>query len=335
MRAPAGTPPAPVALTAATTSKRQEPRSWTGSMQGLQLTVADVDAASAELIARGADVSEVFHDAGGVFHHPKTEERVPGPAPDHNSYGSPRSATPMATAGCSRKSLPAFRAADRVAPGVLRRGVPRCKRPLIPRPIWPEPCAVRRPRMVGMRSRSGMRTQTGWTGTRSTWSKSRLAHPRQGANSKRGVQVRKQRCCVCRREMVPPLRGGGDRHSTQPCHGSVDLHQQQQLRPARARKPCRRRGRVHDRQQPPADPCFQGPRRHPGIHQFDSPGSQLDRRHERASAAILAVGRRREIAVQKMSKQRAVVRRGCDRWSSRPGPTGPQQETTREQQCGF
>jgi hypothetical protein len=33
-------------------------------------------------------VSEVFHDAGGVFHHAGTEGRVTGPAPDHKSYGS-------------------------------------------------------------------------------------------------------------------------------------------------------------------------------------------------------------------------------------------------------
>jgi catechol 2,3-dioxygenase-like lactoylglutathione lyase family enzyme len=59
-----------------------------GSAQGLHLVVADIDAARAELERRGADVSEVFHDAGGVFHHAGTEERVSGPAPDHKSYGS-------------------------------------------------------------------------------------------------------------------------------------------------------------------------------------------------------------------------------------------------------
>jgi catechol 2,3-dioxygenase-like lactoylglutathione lyase family enzyme len=59
-----------------------------GSAQGLQLTVADIDAARAELAANGAEMSEVFHDAGGVFHHARTEARVPGPAPDHQSYGS-------------------------------------------------------------------------------------------------------------------------------------------------------------------------------------------------------------------------------------------------------
>ena len=44
--------------------------------------------ARAELAARGADLSEVFHDATGVFHHAGTQARVPGPAEDHQTYGS-------------------------------------------------------------------------------------------------------------------------------------------------------------------------------------------------------------------------------------------------------
>jgi catechol 2,3-dioxygenase-like lactoylglutathione lyase family enzyme len=59
-----------------------------GSAQGLQLVVTDIDAARAELTAHGAEPSEVFHDAGGVFYHAGTEGRVTGPAPDHQSYGS-------------------------------------------------------------------------------------------------------------------------------------------------------------------------------------------------------------------------------------------------------
>jgi catechol 2,3-dioxygenase-like lactoylglutathione lyase family enzyme len=59
-----------------------------GSAQGLNLVVADIDAARADLAGRGADISEVFHDAGGVFHHAGTAGRVPGPAPNHQSYGS-------------------------------------------------------------------------------------------------------------------------------------------------------------------------------------------------------------------------------------------------------
>ena len=59
-----------------------------GSGQGLQLTVSDIDQARAELAERGAEVSEVFHDSTGVFHHAGTAARVAGPAPEHKSYGS-------------------------------------------------------------------------------------------------------------------------------------------------------------------------------------------------------------------------------------------------------
>ena len=59
-----------------------------GSAGGLQLVVSDIGAARAELADRGASVSEIFHDAGGVFYHAGTEGRVPGRAPDHQSYGS-------------------------------------------------------------------------------------------------------------------------------------------------------------------------------------------------------------------------------------------------------
>ena len=59
-----------------------------GSIDALQLTVSDIDAARDQLIAGGADVSEVFHDAGGVFHHADTEARMPGPADGRADYGS-------------------------------------------------------------------------------------------------------------------------------------------------------------------------------------------------------------------------------------------------------
>ena len=59
-----------------------------GSADGLQLVATDVEAARDELISRGAEVSEVFHDAGGVFHHAGTEGRAAGPAPNHQTYGS-------------------------------------------------------------------------------------------------------------------------------------------------------------------------------------------------------------------------------------------------------
>ncbi|MGW2030661.1 VOC family protein [Streptomyces argyrophylli] len=59
-----------------------------GSAQGLYLVVDDIEAAHEELTRRGADPGEVFHDAGGVFHHAGTEARVPGPDPKRGSYGS-------------------------------------------------------------------------------------------------------------------------------------------------------------------------------------------------------------------------------------------------------
>jgi catechol 2,3-dioxygenase-like lactoylglutathione lyase family enzyme len=59
-----------------------------GSVDSLVLVVDDIEAARAALVARGADVSEVFHDETGVFHHAGTAGRVAGPAPEHSSYGS-------------------------------------------------------------------------------------------------------------------------------------------------------------------------------------------------------------------------------------------------------
>ena len=59
-----------------------------GSTQDLMLSVCDVDEARAELLGRGADVSEVFHDEGGVFHHAGTDGRAAGPDPEGRSYSS-------------------------------------------------------------------------------------------------------------------------------------------------------------------------------------------------------------------------------------------------------
>ncbi|MEH1165249.1 VOC family protein [Micromonospora sp. CPCC 205539] len=59
-----------------------------GSVQGLLLVVTDIEAARADLVTRGATVSDVFHDAGGVFHHAGNEQRVSGPHPDRADKGS-------------------------------------------------------------------------------------------------------------------------------------------------------------------------------------------------------------------------------------------------------
>ena len=64
-----------------------------GSAQGLYLIVSDIAAARAELVARGVNVTDVFHDAGGVYaggDQPYLfgRRRVNGPDPEHRSYRS-------------------------------------------------------------------------------------------------------------------------------------------------------------------------------------------------------------------------------------------------------
>ena len=60
-----------------------------GSADSLVLAVDDVDAARDDLIARGVDVSEVFHYAGGPFNITVGENpRVSGPDPEGRSYYS-------------------------------------------------------------------------------------------------------------------------------------------------------------------------------------------------------------------------------------------------------
>jgi predicted enzyme related to lactoylglutathione lyase len=62
-----------------------------GSVAGLLLAVDDIDAARAELVSRGADVSEVFHDAGGSLGGgfiDAPEARAPGHDPERRSYAS-------------------------------------------------------------------------------------------------------------------------------------------------------------------------------------------------------------------------------------------------------
>jgi catechol 2,3-dioxygenase-like lactoylglutathione lyase family enzyme len=59
-----------------------------GSVRGLHLIVEDIEAARAQFAGQGVEISESFHDVGGVFHHAGTVGRLPGPDPDRTSYGS-------------------------------------------------------------------------------------------------------------------------------------------------------------------------------------------------------------------------------------------------------
>jgi hypothetical protein len=59
-----------------------------GSAQGLHLVVSDIVATRDELRRRGVEISEIFHDSGGVFHHADSECRLSGPNPQRRSYAS-------------------------------------------------------------------------------------------------------------------------------------------------------------------------------------------------------------------------------------------------------
>jgi len=81
------TPPGSSASIQFGTNKTSAPP---GSAQGLYLVVSDIEVARDDLVARGAQVSEVFHAVapGAQFQPDGTSGRASGPAPDHESYGS-------------------------------------------------------------------------------------------------------------------------------------------------------------------------------------------------------------------------------------------------------
>jgi catechol 2,3-dioxygenase-like lactoylglutathione lyase family enzyme len=61
-----------------------------GSAENLYLIVSDAESARAELVARGAEVSVVFHPGspGAQFQPDSESDRLTGRAPDQASYGS-------------------------------------------------------------------------------------------------------------------------------------------------------------------------------------------------------------------------------------------------------
>ncbi len=68
-----------------------------GSVQGLYLVVPDIEQAREELVGRGIQVSEVFHDAKGLFFHGHADgdvshsgvqARLAGRHPERADYGS-------------------------------------------------------------------------------------------------------------------------------------------------------------------------------------------------------------------------------------------------------
>jgi catechol 2,3-dioxygenase-like lactoylglutathione lyase family enzyme len=59
-----------------------------GSVKGLHLIVSDIQTACNQLLRRGIGISELFHDAGGIFHHASADGLVSGPNPQRKSYAS-------------------------------------------------------------------------------------------------------------------------------------------------------------------------------------------------------------------------------------------------------
>ena len=92
-----------------------------GSAEGLHLAVTDVEAARAELVVHGVEVSEVFTTLVGCSTMPapmgECLARIRNAAATRHSR---RSATPTATAGCSKRSPPDYRA-DKAHPRSLPR----------------------------------------------------------------------------------------------------------------------------------------------------------------------------------------------------------------------
>jgi catechol 2,3-dioxygenase-like lactoylglutathione lyase family enzyme len=59
-----------------------------GSTEGLVFVVDDIEKARAELVDRGVDVSDVFHDAGGGYNRFDPGARASGPDPQRRTYAS-------------------------------------------------------------------------------------------------------------------------------------------------------------------------------------------------------------------------------------------------------
>ena len=138
-----------------------------GSLQSTYLVVSDIEAARTALVAHGADVSQVFHEAqGGSRFEPVADGRAEGAAADHGTYASFATFNDPDGNGWLLQEITA-RLPGRVdADDHL---LPRCassRRALT--------AGRHRPRRARAAHRPGRR-RTGRPGTPSTWSRSRRA----------------------------------------------------------------------------------------------------------------------------------------------------------------
>jgi hypothetical protein len=141
-----------------------------GSAQGLYLIVSNIAAARDELLARGVKISEVFHDAGGVYAGPDEPYlfgrlRVSGPDPEHRSYRSFASFSDPDGNGWLFQEI-TTRLAGRVDPATTTFASANDLASTLGAP---------RPPTGSTRRGRGKPTRTGQTGTPSTWCASRPA----------------------------------------------------------------------------------------------------------------------------------------------------------------
>ena len=139
-----------------------------GSARSLVLAVDDLDAARADLIARGVAVSEVFHFAGGPFNDAGEGPRVAGRDPQGRSYYSFASFEDPDGNGWLLQEIRARLPGREWEPA--RRGT-RTSPPS-------RSCSARRPSTTAA-SRRRTPSTTGGTGTRPTWGRARTAAVRR------------------------------------------------------------------------------------------------------------------------------------------------------------
>jgi catechol 2,3-dioxygenase-like lactoylglutathione lyase family enzyme len=142
-----------------------------GSAQGLYLIVSDIEATRGDLLGRGVDITEVFHDATGVY--AGTDQpylfggrRISGRDPEHRSYRSFASFSDPDGNGWLLQEI-TTRLPGRLDPAATSFGSPHA--------TWRARFAVRRQPTASMRSASASEMRTGPTGTPRTWRRSRLA----------------------------------------------------------------------------------------------------------------------------------------------------------------
>jgi predicted enzyme related to lactoylglutathione lyase len=150
-----------------------------GSAQAMPLAVSDIEDARQQLVAKGVDVSEVFHllkEPPADFKASASALAAHNPTISATALSFP-SQIRTATAGCCRKLRSGWPVAS----------TPR-RRPLRRRTTWRAHFGAPRPRTASTRSASGRPTRTGQFGTPSIWCASSLA--KSCRNKRRGPPVK-------------------------------------------------------------------------------------------------------------------------------------------------